>query len=171
MISVMNRPILPDTKRWLELARALGGTFAERAAAADEDDAFVADNFAALKANGLVSAGVPAELGGGGATHAQLCDVLRELARHCSSTALAFSMHTHQVAVAAWRWRHQQAPLQGLLERVANENIVLLSSGGSDWLQRDRQGRTGGRRISHQCAQDFRQRFAGRRLADDRRCL
>lgn len=134
MISVMNRPILPDDKRWLELARTLGGTFAERAAAADEDDAFVADNFAALKANGLVSAGVPAELGGGGATHAQLCDVLRELARHCSSTALAFSMHTHQVAVAAWRWRHQQAPLEGLLKRVANENIVLLSSGGSDWL-------------------------------------
>ena len=127
--------ILYDNHRWLEVARALGGAFAERAAVADEDDLFVADNFAALKANGLVSAGVPAELGGGGATHAQLCDVLRELARHCSSTALAFSMHTHQVAVAAWRWRHQQAPLEDLLKRVANENIVLISSGGSDWLQ------------------------------------
>lgn len=131
----MNRPILHDSKRWLELARTLGGTFAERAAAADEDDVFVADNFAALKANGLVSAGVPAGLGGGGATHAELCGVLRELARHCSSTALAFSMHTHQVAVAAWRWRHQKAAVEGLLKRVASENIVLVSSGGSDWLR------------------------------------
>jgi alkylation response protein AidB-like acyl-CoA dehydrogenase len=130
----MDTAILDDKHRWLEVARALGGAFAERAAAADEDDLFVADNFAALKASGLVSAGVPTELRGGGATHAQLCDVLRELARHCSSTALAFSMHTHQVAVAAWRWRHQQAPLEGLLRRVATENIVLVSSGGSDWL-------------------------------------
>ena len=109
--------------------------FGERAASADEDDVFVADNFAALKANGLLSAGVPAELRGGGATHAELCDVLRELARHCSSTALAFSMHTHQVAVAAWRWRHQKAPVEDFLKRVASENIVLVSSGGSDWLQ------------------------------------
>jgi len=44
-------------------------------------------------------------------------------------------MHTHQVATAAWRWRHQKAPVDGLLKRVAAENIVILSSGGSDWLQ------------------------------------
>jgi acyl-CoA dehydrogenase len=39
------------------------------------------------------------------------------------------------VATNAWRWRHQKAPVGGLLKRVAAENIVLLSSGGSDWLQ------------------------------------
>lgn len=125
---------MSDNQRWLNVARALGGTFGERAAAADEDELFVADNFAALQTNGLLSAGVPTALGGGGATHAELCEVLRELARHCSSTALAFSMHTHQVATAAWRWRHQKAPVEGLLRRVASENIVLVSSGGSDWL-------------------------------------
>jgi alkylation response protein AidB-like acyl-CoA dehydrogenase len=43
-------------------------------------------------------------------------------------------MHTHQVAAAAWRWKHQKAPVEGLLRRVAAEQIVLLSSGGSDWL-------------------------------------
>jgi alkylation response protein AidB-like acyl-CoA dehydrogenase len=42
--------------------------------------------------------------------------------------------HTHQVANAAWSWQHQKAPVEGLLERVAAEQIVLLSSGGSDWL-------------------------------------
>jgi acyl-CoA dehydrogenase len=77
---------------------------------------------------------VPREFGGGGATHAELATILGELARHCGSTALAFAMHTHQVAIAAWRWKHQKAPLDGLLKRVANERIVLLSSGGSDWL-------------------------------------
>ncbi len=119
---------------WTAVARELGKTFATRAAAMDEDDRFVAENYAELKASGFVSAGVPQELGGGGATHAELCEVLRELAHHCGSTALAFSMHTHQVITNAWRWRHAQAPVEGLLKRVAGENIVLLSSGGSDWL-------------------------------------
>lgn len=120
----------------LAIARALGPTFAERAVAADEDDAFVADNYRDLKASGLVEAGVPSDLGGGGAEVAELCAMLRELAHHCGSTALAFSMHTHQVAIPAWRWTHQQAaPVLPLLKRVAAERIVLLSSGGSDWIE------------------------------------
>ena len=87
-----------------------------------------------MKAQGLISAGVPQQLGGLGATHGELCEMLRLLAHSCGSTALAFSMHTHQVATNAWRWRHQKAPVDGLLKRVAAENLILLSSGGSDWL-------------------------------------
>src|SRR5262245_59244457 len=113
----------------------LGPVFAGRAAAADEEDRFVAENYAQLKERGLIAAGVPEELGGGGLNHSELGDMLRQLAHYCGSTALAFSMHTHQVATNAWRWRHQKAPVDGLLRRVAAENIVLLSSGGSDWLQ------------------------------------
>ena len=109
--------------------------FAERAAAADEQDRFVVENYAELKAQGLIAAGVPEELGGLGASHAELCEMLRRIAYRCGSTGLAFSMHTHQVATNAWRWRHQKAPVDGLLKRVAADNIVLLSSGGSDWLQ------------------------------------
>jgi alkylation response protein AidB-like acyl-CoA dehydrogenase len=118
-----------------DLMAKLGPRFAERAARADEGDLFVADNFGELKAHGLVAAGVPKELGGGGASHGELADMLRQLGHYCGSTALAFSMHTHQVATAAWRWRHQKAAVDGLLKRVAAENIVILSSGGSDWLQ------------------------------------
>lgn len=120
--------------QWTAVSRELGKTFATRAAATDEGDRFVAENYAELKASGLVSAGVPEELGGGGASHAEMCEVLRELAHHCGSTALAFSMHTHQVVTNAWRWRHAQAPVEGLLKRVVAEDLVLLSSGGSDWL-------------------------------------
>ena len=129
------RPLLAGSSvQWFETARKLGPRFAGRAATVDEEDLFVGENFAELKSVGLVSAAVPAELGGGGATHAELAAILVDLARHCSSTALAFAMHTHQVAVAAWRWKHQKAPVDGLLKRVAAERIVLLSSGGSDWL-------------------------------------
>lgn len=116
-----------------QAAERLGLQFA---ATGDQDeDRFVADNFKALKEAGLVEAGVPAELGGGGATIDELAEMLRVLAHHCGSTALAFSMHTHQVAIPAWRFTHQKvAAVEPLLKRVATERIVLLSSGGSDWI-------------------------------------
>ena len=119
----------------VSIARELGGKFAAKAAQFDETDEFVAENYQALKDAGLVEAGVPKELGGGGHDVAELCAMLRELAHHCSSTALAFAMHTHQVAIPAWRWVHQKAaPVEPLLRRIAAERIILLSSGGSDWV-------------------------------------
>jgi alkylation response protein AidB-like acyl-CoA dehydrogenase len=123
------------TRRPTEIARELGPLFARCAAEAADEDRFVADNFASLKASGLVEAGVPAELGGGGADVDELAAALRILARHCGSTALAFAMHTHQVAIPAWRWMHQKAaPVEPLLRRIAAERIFLLTSGGSDWM-------------------------------------
>ena len=119
----------------VEIARELGPLFARRAAETADEDRFVAENFATLKSSGLVEAGVPVELGGGGADVDELSLMLRTLARHCGSTALAFSMHTHQVAIPAWRWMHQKAtPVEPLLRRIASERLLLLSSGGSDWI-------------------------------------
>ena len=123
-----------EGRAWAAEMRELGPSFAARAERHDATDAFVAENYADLKARGFLAAGVPAELGGGGATLPELCAMLGELARHCGSTALALSMHTHLVAVNAWRWRHEGAPTDGLLRRVAAEKLVLVSSGGSDWL-------------------------------------
>lgn len=120
-----------------ETAKKLAEVFATRAAANDETDRFVEDNYVDLKAAGLISAGVPRELGGGGASVRELCDMLRTIAGACGSTGLALSMHTHQVAIPAWRWNHQDAArpmVEQLLRRVTNENLVLLSSGGSDWI-------------------------------------
>ena len=91
----------------VDVARELGPIFARRASETTDEDRFVDDNFALLKSAGLVEAGVPAELGGGGADIDELAAMLRTLGCHCGSTALAFSMHTHQVAITAWRWKHQ----------------------------------------------------------------
>jgi alkylation response protein AidB-like acyl-CoA dehydrogenase len=117
-----------------EIADELGPRFAERAPAFDETDTFCESNYVDLRDAGLIEAGVPRELGGGGATIDELAGMLRVLGRHCGATALAFSMHTHQVAIPAWRWRHQKAPVDALLRRIAAERIILLSSGGSDWI-------------------------------------
>lgn len=124
-----------ETLTIADRAKELAATFAERAAAYDAEDRFVAENYRDLKQAGLVSAAVPVELGGGGAEIAELCDMLRLIAHGCSSTALAFAMHTHQVAIPAWRWRHQKiAAVEPLLRRIAAEKLILLSSGGSDWI-------------------------------------
>lgn len=123
-----------EKQSWTALADDLGRSFAERCADHDAKDTFVSENFTTLKERGLFAAGVPSELGGGGATHAELCAIVRTLARHCSSTGLAFSMHTHLVATMGYTWRSGNKAPEALLKRVAAENMVLISSGGSDWL-------------------------------------
>ena len=115
----------------------------------DADDSFVAENYVELKARQVFSAGVPSELGGGGASHTELAAMLRSLGRYCGSTALALSMHTHLVATTVWNWR-QGRPVEPLLRRVADDQIVLVSTGASDWL--DSSGRAekvdGGYRVT-----------------------
>ena len=133
-MAAVESKLMPMTTDLVAVARQLGPAFAQRAAELDETDAFVGEHYDALKAAGLVEAGVPKELGGGGHDVDALAAMLREIARHCSSTALAFSMHTHQVAIPAWRWVHQKAPVEPLLKRIAAERIILMSSGGSDWI-------------------------------------
>lgn len=123
----------PSRTDWVAVARALSPGFAARAAAHDANDSFVADNYQELKEHRVFAAPAPAELGGGGASHAELCAMLRELARHCGSTALALSMHMHLVGAPVWLYR-QGAPVAPLLQRIAAEQLVLVTTSASDWL-------------------------------------
>jgi alkylation response protein AidB-like acyl-CoA dehydrogenase len=111
-----------------------GPRFAEAADLRDETDAFVAENYDLLKKRKIFSALVPTGLGGGGATHSEICAFLKALAHHCASTALALSMHQHLVAAAVANYRSGR-PGQKLLERVAAEEAVLVSTGANDWLE------------------------------------
>ncbi len=111
----------------------LGPVFAERAASHDDADRFVAENYQALRDKRVFSALVPTELGGGGIPHSEMCHLLRELAAFCSSTALALSMHQHLVAAQVWNYRHNR-PGRALLERVAANELILVSTGAADWM-------------------------------------
>jgi len=119
--------------RFSTAVHELGPGFAQRATAQDRSGEFVSENYTQLKARKLISAGVPADLGGGGASHDELCDMLRTLGQYCPSTALALSMHTHLVAGATWRHRQGQ-PTAPLLSKVAAAEVVLVSTGANDWL-------------------------------------
>ncbi|HEY6435105.1 MAG TPA: acyl-CoA dehydrogenase family protein, partial [Ignavibacteriaceae bacterium] len=93
---------------WIEKTHKLGKDFAARAEEYDNNDQFVTENYYALKENGFLSVAIPEELGGGGISHSEMCDILRTLAQYCSSTALALSMHQHLLAANIWKFKQGQ---------------------------------------------------------------
>lgn len=116
------------------LADSIGPRLAEGATERDQGDIFAAANFDILKEHRVFSALVPAELGGGGASHGAMCAFLRRLAHFCPATALALSMHQHLVAASVYHHANGR-PGRKLLERVASGETVLVSTGANDWME------------------------------------
>jgi alkylation response protein AidB-like acyl-CoA dehydrogenase len=134
----------------VERAAAVGGELAAEASRHDVEGSFVEEGLRALREAGLLSIAVPEELGGGGATIRQVAMVQRELAHHCGSTALATSMHQHVTAFTAWRHRRGLPGAEATLRRVADEGLLLVSTGGGDFTTPKGEARKvdGGYRVS-----------------------
>ena len=115
------------------LVHDIGPRFAAAADERDRGEIFVAENYDTLRAHKVFSAMVPAELGGGGILHSRMCAFIRALAHYCGATALALSMHQHLVAAAVFNYRNGK-PGQKLLERVAANEAILVSTGANDWM-------------------------------------
>lgn len=130
----MNEPFTPPFHDWSSGAAAIADELAKHAAKHDANGTFVAESYARLKAEGFFAALIPAEFGGGGASVGEMMRAIRLLGAACGSTALAFAMHSHVIGINAWRWRHHQAPTDSMLKQVAAEGLIMVSSGGSDWL-------------------------------------
>lgn len=122
-----------EAQKFDETIEELGRAFARRAAEHDAADKFVAENYQLLRQHKVFSAVVPKELGGGGISHRQMCAALRTLGRSCGSTALSLSMHQHLVAAQVWNHLHGK-PGKALLEKVAGNELILVSTGAADWL-------------------------------------
>ncbi len=120
------------TTDWREVADELVPMLAATADQADASGEFVADQIELLRERRMMSMLVPTELGGGGASHAEACDVLRVLAHGCPATSLTFAMHTHLVAAQVWR-HHRELPAP-VLPKVAASELVLVSTGAKDWI-------------------------------------
>src|SRR5262245_38824929 len=97
------RKVETSLSPWRLALAEIGPQLAQEDSLSDTTGKYVAANMAKLREHGFLELAVPAELGGGGLSRTELSDMLRELAHHSSSTALALSMHTHLVAAAAWR--------------------------------------------------------------------
>ncbi|WP_431951046.1 acyl-CoA dehydrogenase family protein [Nocardia lijiangensis] len=117
---------------WIERARSVGETLRAEVTDRDRTGEISAPAFDLLRATGLSAALVPAEYGGGGATHRDMGEILRELGRHDPSTAVAFAMHAHLVATQLWRHKHG-ADATPLFQKVV-DGALLVSTGASDWV-------------------------------------
>jgi len=92
----------------------------------DRDARFPAEAIAALRECGALSALIPVELGGAGASMAAIAQACFDLGRCCSASAMVFAMHQIQVATIV---RHlDDAPwFSDYLRRVAAEQRLIAS--------------------------------------------
>ncbi|HEX5164058.1 MAG TPA: acyl-CoA dehydrogenase family protein, partial [Thermomicrobiales bacterium] len=127
-------PIHPGDDRFVPLAAELAAEFATRAAEHDRENTFVFENYDRMKASGYTRLAVPEELGGLGATMRQVVYAQAELAKGCAATALAVTMHHYNVLAQCFRYRNNVPGAEGVLRRVANDDLILMTSGGSDGI-------------------------------------
>jgi alkylation response protein AidB-like acyl-CoA dehydrogenase len=81
-------------KQLLAIASELGTTkFAQRAERIDRDAVFPFENYADMRAAGLLKICVPESHGGWGADFATYVMTAAEIGRHCGATALTLNMH------------------------------------------------------------------------------
>jgi acyl-CoA dehydrogenase len=120
---------------WQALAAELGARLSENALENDIDGRFVTENYALLQEHGFFKIAIPQELGGAGATHAQLCAVIREIGRHCGSTALSYSMHTHPVALNVFKHLRGDEKATATLRKIVDNDLVIAGTGANDWLE------------------------------------
>jgi acyl-CoA dehydrogenase len=120
---------------WQELASELGASLSQNALDSDNEGRFAAENYALLQEHGFFNIAIPQELGGAGATHAQLCAVIREIGRHCGSTALCYAMHTHPVALNVFKHLRGDEKATATLRKIADNNLIIAGTGANDWLE------------------------------------
>jgi alkylation response protein AidB-like acyl-CoA dehydrogenase len=132
-----------------KIAADLGSKFAEGGALRDEKAEFVSGHYSLLKENKVFSAMIPEAYGGGGASHSQVARFLREIAKTSPSTGLSLSMHQHLTAAAIFNDKNGK-PGRKLLDRVAADETILVSTGANDWLESngDVKRAAGGFRVS-----------------------
>lgn len=129
-------------------ARLLAPRFAARAEAYDRSGAFPVDDFADLRAAGLLGLMVPAHLGGAGASFAEYAEVACELARGNGATALIFNMHA-SVTGALGAVTDELAGALGVPdEALAAKDRLLQAAAGGAWYAVAMSERGAGSRLS-----------------------
>jgi alkylation response protein AidB-like acyl-CoA dehydrogenase len=112
--------VLPDDL----LARIDG-----RAPAYDRENRFFDEDFAELRASGLLDVALPVEYGGGGVRLDEYSHLLRRLAYHAPATALALNMHVYWTGVAADLLRAGDDSCRAVLERARSGDVLCALHG------------------------------------------
>ena len=112
---------------------SIGDKLTENGVQADATDQFSKDNYTMLAEQRVFSAMVPTDLGGSGIAYREMAQLLKQLAGYHPSTALSCSMHQHIIAANLYKHLHGM-PGGQLLEKVAANELKLVSTGAGDWL-------------------------------------
>ena len=94
--------------------------FSERAPQYDRENRFFDEDFEELREAGYLTIAVPAELGGGGYSLAEVCREQRLLGYYAPATALAVNMHIYWTGLVADLWRAGDKSLEWLLVEAMN---------------------------------------------------
>lgn len=107
--------------------KAAAAVAAANAEAVDRDVRFPSEAFDEIRAQRLLGIMIPTELGGEGLGLADAVDVCYQLGQSCGSTGLIYAMHQVKVGCVV-RHAHGNAAIEGILRRVAAEQLLLASS-------------------------------------------
>lgn len=116
-------PVASAAERAAEIARNVVAVHADEV---DRAGRFPSEAIDALRAERLLSVGVPVELGGEGAPFAEIARIVEILGRHCASTAMVYAMHQIQVACLVRHGRN--AALRSFLGEVCERQLLLASA-------------------------------------------
>ena len=116
------------SRRLAEIASRIAETVAGPPNAYDVDlhARFPTEAIEALKQEGVMSALVPVELGGMGASLSDLSDMIRVLSRHCASTGCVLAMHTSDMYVLL---KYGTTPALGrLIEEIVDKQLLIANA-------------------------------------------
>jgi acyl-CoA dehydrogenase len=122
-----DRPRAAQSGGWKERAQAVAAVAATFADQVDREARFPEEAFAAIRAHRLLGITIPVDLGGEGASLADVVDICYRLGQACSSTAMIYAMHQSSLACVQ---RHGRDSVwhTALLRRVASAQLLLASS-------------------------------------------
>ncbi len=106
-----------------QIAQEIAANYADEV---DQQARFPTETVQALKQARLLSAYIPPELGGAGASLSELVQICETLGRHCASSAMIFAMHQIQVITLVHHGM-QQTWMRDYLKQIAAHQYLIAS--------------------------------------------
>jgi acyl-CoA dehydrogenase len=118
---------LSTSERLAEIAQRVGETVAGPAAyEVDLQARFPSEALTALKNEGVLSALVPVEQGGMGATLTDISNTIRVLSRYCAATGSILAMHTEQIFILL---RFGKTPsLRRIVDELVDKQLLMANA-------------------------------------------
>jgi len=118
-----------DQTRLEEIADQIGqDVLAPNADQVDREARFPRESIAAFRQHGLLSAYIPVEFGGGGASFRELNELCERFGHYCASSAMIFAMHQIQVACLVHHAAHTERGRDVLRDICVKQSLLASAT-------------------------------------------